>query len=251
MEEAARTFTTLFSRALEENFPERHCRVVQLRYGLIDGRYHTLEQIAERQPLTRERNRQMVAKSLRIIRMRGRKNLAQGNTTRACAALLLYVQQLFKQEEPGYLDRMIAFAQGALPHLPQQSIALPLLVSLLCPLEQESGCLRDLLERSALEAARGLGLLGEASGSEQDLQDLAAGEQHEQASGAKWPQGKKPAPPFTKHLSLALFQAGLSLQEIARSRGLKRRTVATHLSEVIEEGEEVAWERIVSSQQYE
>ncbi len=164
MEEAARTFTTLFSRALEENFPERHCRVVQLRYGLIDGRYHTLEQIAERYHLTRERIRQMVAKSLRIIRMRGRKNLAQGNTTRACAALLLYVQQLFKQEEPGYLDRMIAFAQGALPHLPQQSIALPLLVSLLCPLEQESGCLRDLLERSALEAARGLGPAGEKAG---------------------------------------------------------------------------------------
>jgi hypothetical protein len=251
MEGATQTFTTLFSRALEENFPERHCRIVQLRYGLVDGRYHTLDQVAERYHLTRERIRQMVAHSLRIIRMHGRRNLAQGNTTRACAALLLYVQQLFKPDEPGYLDRMIAFAQGALAHLPQQSVALPLLVSLVCPLEQESGCLRDLLERYALEAARWQGLLGETSGAEQGLQALARGEQHAQASGAKWQQEKKPAPPFTRHLSLALFQAGLSIQEIAQSRGLKRRTVAIHLSEAIEAGEDVTWERIVSRQQYE
>ena len=50
---------------------------------------------------------------------------------------------------------------------------------------------------------------------------------------------------ITRQLTLGLYQQGLSIEEIARERNLKPTTIISHLSELIEEGEDLDIERIV------
>ncbi len=48
--------------------PERERRILQLRYGLADGRRHTLEEVGSAFGITRERTRQIEAEALRHLR---------------------------------------------------------------------------------------------------------------------------------------------------------------------------------------
>jgi RNA polymerase primary sigma factor len=48
--------------------PERERRIIQLRYGLQDGRYRTLEEVGKEFGITRERIRQIESKVLRKLR---------------------------------------------------------------------------------------------------------------------------------------------------------------------------------------
>jgi RNA polymerase primary sigma factor len=48
--------------------PERERKIIQLRYGLVDGRYRTLEEVGREFGITRERIRQIEAKVLRKLR---------------------------------------------------------------------------------------------------------------------------------------------------------------------------------------
>ena len=47
---------------------EREQEVLELRFGLIDGTSHTLEEVGKRFNVTRERIRQIEAKALRKLR---------------------------------------------------------------------------------------------------------------------------------------------------------------------------------------
>jgi RNA polymerase primary sigma factor len=58
------------SRALQE-LPERERAILQLRYGLTDGRRRTLEEIGVTLGITRERTRQIEAEALRHLRSPG------------------------------------------------------------------------------------------------------------------------------------------------------------------------------------
>ena len=52
--------------------PPREARVLQLRFGLLDGRTHTLKEVGEKFGVTRERIRQIETEALDRLRMLGR-----------------------------------------------------------------------------------------------------------------------------------------------------------------------------------
>src|SRR5215212_1845177 len=51
-----------------QKLPERERRIIQLRYGLQDGHYRTLEEVGREFGITRERIRQIEARVLRKLR---------------------------------------------------------------------------------------------------------------------------------------------------------------------------------------
>ena len=51
-----------------QKLPERERKIIQLRYGLKDGRYRTLEEVGVEFGITRERIRQIEAVALRKLR---------------------------------------------------------------------------------------------------------------------------------------------------------------------------------------
>ncbi|HEX5689261.1 MAG TPA: RNA polymerase sigma factor RpoD, partial [Roseiflexaceae bacterium] len=51
-----------------QKLPERERKIIQLRYGLYDGQYRTLEEVGREFGITRERIRQIEAKVLRKLR---------------------------------------------------------------------------------------------------------------------------------------------------------------------------------------
>jgi RNA polymerase primary sigma factor len=51
-----------------QKLPERERRIIQLRYGLYDGHYRTLEEVGREFGITRERIRQIEARVLRKLR---------------------------------------------------------------------------------------------------------------------------------------------------------------------------------------
>ena len=55
-------------RAVLETLQEREQEVLELRFGLVDGTSHTLEEVGKRFNVTRERIRQIEAKALRKLR---------------------------------------------------------------------------------------------------------------------------------------------------------------------------------------
>jgi RNA polymerase primary sigma factor len=48
--------------------PPREVRILQLRYGLLDGRSYTLEEVGRKMGVTRERVRQIESQALRRLR---------------------------------------------------------------------------------------------------------------------------------------------------------------------------------------
>jgi len=63
--------STLLRRDLEmalAELTERECKILTLRYGLIDGQHRTLEEVGKTIGMTRERARQIEAEALRKIR---------------------------------------------------------------------------------------------------------------------------------------------------------------------------------------
>ena len=51
-----------------EKLPPREARILQLRYGLLDGEVHTLNEVGRKMGVTRERVRQIEAQALRRLR---------------------------------------------------------------------------------------------------------------------------------------------------------------------------------------
>ena len=63
--------STLLRRDLQmalAELTERECKILTLRYGLVDGRHRTLEEVGKSIGMTRERARQIEAEALRKIR---------------------------------------------------------------------------------------------------------------------------------------------------------------------------------------
>ena len=56
------------ARTIEDNLPLREARILRLRFGLDDGRVHSLSDVGRRLGVTRERVRQIEAQALRKLR---------------------------------------------------------------------------------------------------------------------------------------------------------------------------------------
>ena len=65
-------------KLLNTALTERERRVLKLRFGLVDGRQHTLEEVGKEFNVTRERIRQIEAKALRKLRHPSRAKLLKG-----------------------------------------------------------------------------------------------------------------------------------------------------------------------------
>jgi RNA polymerase primary sigma factor len=65
-------------RQVLKTLPERERKVIELRYGLVDGRPRTLEEISYEFGVTRERIRQIEAEALRRLRHPSRAKLLKG-----------------------------------------------------------------------------------------------------------------------------------------------------------------------------
>ena len=65
-------FAEYFTLAQTNTLAERESLIIELRYGFTDDEAHTLEEIGQRIGVSRERVRQIIAKSHRkIFRIRG------------------------------------------------------------------------------------------------------------------------------------------------------------------------------------
>jgi RNA polymerase primary sigma factor len=74
-EEALAPTTTVTQNLLKEHLqdvlgslPPREVRILQLRYGLLDGQSYTLEEVGRKMGVTRERVRQIEAQALSRLR---------------------------------------------------------------------------------------------------------------------------------------------------------------------------------------
>ena len=63
-----------------QKLPERERRIIQLRYGLYDGQYRTLEEVGREFGITRERIRQIEARGLIKLRQPPRSRRLEGFT---------------------------------------------------------------------------------------------------------------------------------------------------------------------------
>jgi len=61
---------------------ERMATVIEMRFGLVDGQEHTLEEIGQMFGLTRERIRQIEAKAMRFLKTHAVRNGDSGSTRR-------------------------------------------------------------------------------------------------------------------------------------------------------------------------
>jgi RNA polymerase sigma factor RpoD-like protein len=68
MEEASRQLLREEVRSVLSNLNDRERRIIELRYGLTDGKQRTLEEVAHEFKITRERIRQIETKILRKLR---------------------------------------------------------------------------------------------------------------------------------------------------------------------------------------
>jgi RNA polymerase primary sigma factor len=68
MDEAAKEILREQIRSSLSSLSERERQVLELRFGLIDGQDHTLEEVSQFFNVTRERIRQIEAKALRKLR---------------------------------------------------------------------------------------------------------------------------------------------------------------------------------------
>ncbi len=64
-------------REVLDSLPDKQREVLELRFGLVDGVYHSLEEVSQRFGLTRERIRQIEASALRRLRDPSRSNPLQ------------------------------------------------------------------------------------------------------------------------------------------------------------------------------
>lgn len=139
------TFAEYLMLAQAEALSEREERLMNARYGFTSGVPQTLDTIAQKWQLSKERVRQLLQRAQRKLRHKGERDIERGYTKTACASLLLLLGYGGDLEATEQKEKIITLAQNALAYLPQETSALPLLVSLCIPEKEAKEFLRDLL----------------------------------------------------------------------------------------------------------
>ena len=122
--------TKHFTAAQAAVLTARESQMLDLRYGFSGKEAHALAEIGARYDLSGERVRQIVNKALRRIRSRGRTKINRSENEDPCAQLLSYLQEIIRPDEPGHVDRLVAFVEDELSYLPTRTHALPLVAFL-------------------------------------------------------------------------------------------------------------------------
>jgi DNA-binding CsgD family transcriptional regulator len=133
MMRADETFVEYLTLAQAEVLTERETYLLNTRYGFTSGSPQTLETLAQEIHLSRERVRQLLQRALRKLRHRGKRDIERGHNTTACASLLLYIGYGSDLDDTQLKEKIMALAYSALPSLPLETHALPLLVGLCLP----------------------------------------------------------------------------------------------------------------------
>ena len=129
-------FAEYFAAAQIDALSERESRMIELRYGFIDGEPHTLEEIGRGFGISRERVRQILKKSHRRILSKAYRQVRSGKTDQPCAELLLYLRNTIRPQDDRAVDRLVAFIENNLSHLPANTHALELVTYLAYPNSQ-------------------------------------------------------------------------------------------------------------------
>jgi hypothetical protein len=125
---------------------ERESRIFELRYGLADGYPQTLEQVGQEFGVTRERIRQIINRSLRKIRGKGRRYINIGNTKQPCAQLILYLEGIIRPDEVGHIGRFVDYLSNDLAYLPE-TCAIHLIACLMYPNREKEKLYRKEIKR--------------------------------------------------------------------------------------------------------
>lgn len=112
-------FQLLLSHACDEALIEfeSYKHITKRRLGIANGEYLTLYPLCDSVGLTINRVTEMVNRALKLIHLKGRRQLAHGQNTTPCAQLQLYLDERLGDTIEGYLESAIRFAIDRLPRL--------------------------------------------------------------------------------------------------------------------------------------
>jgi DNA-binding CsgD family transcriptional regulator len=147
-------FAEYFTLAQVEALTDRESRMVELRYGLMGGDFHTLEQVGQEFGVSGERIRQIINRAHRKIRSRGRRQIKKGETGKPCAQLILYLESIIQPDETGDVERLVDFIVNDLSYLPSNTHALPLIASLIYPNQKSAKSRQEEARNRIREKAR-------------------------------------------------------------------------------------------------
>lgn len=121
------SFVEYFTLAQNSALKERESQIVDMRYGFVEGKAQTLEQVGIQIGVSRERIRQLLAKAHRKILSKGNRSIKKGDFSEPCAALIQYVQDRVRPDEIGTIERFSDLIETELSFLPLRTHALPLI----------------------------------------------------------------------------------------------------------------------------
>jgi len=150
-------FIEYYDAAQSAILDERSSHMVGLRYGLADGKTHTLEQIADKYHISRERVRQIIEKAnRRLIPL----SYLKYSPTDPRIELCTYVRSIISPDADDFVDRLVSFVEAL--HLPSDSSLLSLIARLSDDSRRASENIRKakkLLDEHACEKIEAAGVL--------------------------------------------------------------------------------------------
>ena len=104
-------FRKLLDLARLDSLPDRESRTFALRYGLTDGKVHTLAETGRHFGISRERSRQIILRAHQNIVSKALSQLKKDRLDQPCAKLALYTRRFIHPECENAAQRMATLFQ--------------------------------------------------------------------------------------------------------------------------------------------